>query len=555
MLVSQKALKSKILHWNYLWLLLFAIGMGLFLIGMPKQLDDYSFMTHLKYWFDSQGINFPENGGNVLKYGLPLDGLADMVTQRWQIDNIRLANFLATILLIFPKWVGSGLMLLLLMLTILTGFRLSGIDTARSPLVPLALVMWTFLLPWDDNFGCLDFQLNYILPAWLGLTLLYRLRPEASHTWRDNLLNMFLALTMGATHEGSGIACALGLATLFICLKRWRRADVASASIIIIAAGIFLLSVPGMMKRSSGALNLLLSNPTLRNPRFWWDFFIYDTFPYTLFILTALATIIIMPKRLRNHSSLTLFTLVAATAGLAIRIASAAMPRMLFWPNAICIVAVTGLLLLLSERKFNRYNKLTAILSAGLLIPLFANLGFVGYYSLQCRHTMKQLLERRVAKPDVYNFGDAYMMGQVPAICGTRPGTTFATTAMLGTDDYYGTCDYEEERTWLIIPSQLQYVTPTSGTDIGTGQGIRRIGNIFFMPYDEDLYKTHYTGTQWNPCFVRIHIDYGDGPERWRASLFRFRSEADGKFYLWCLIRTNWYTTNFKHIQSFTIDG
>ncbi len=552
MFAYKKNLISKLKHWNYLWILLFAIGTGFFLIGMPKQVDDYSFMSYLKPWFDSQGIIFPENGGNVFKYGIPFHCIQDMMNESWKIDNIRLSNFLATILLIFPKWVGSGLMLLLFMLTIRTGFRLAGIKAANSPLVPLALVMWNFLLPWEDNFGSLDFQMNYILPTWLGLTLLYRLRPEASRSALDTLLNILLATAMGATHEGSGFAFALGLAALFICRRKWCRLDVAASIVIIILAAIFLLSAPGMIKRSDGAMQLFSLNRPLH---FWKDLLIFDVFPYTLFISSALAALIIMPKRLRRHSDLYIFTFASATAAIAIKICSGAMPRMLFWPNATSIVAATGLLLLLSESKLNHYNRLTAILSACLLIPLFTNLGFVSYYSLKCRNTMKMLLKRRVADPDVYNFGDTCMLGQIPAICGNRPGNTFATTAMLGTDFYYNTCDYEEERTWFILPRDLQYATPTSGKDMLTGQGTRRIGNTFFMPYDEKLYKLHYTGVPWNPCPIHIYIDYGDGPERRRASLYRFRSEADGKFYLWCFIRQNWYTSNFKKIRSFTIDG
>lgn len=54
------------LNLNYLWILLYAGGLGAFLIGMPKYTDDYWYMAPLKIWFDAQGILNLDEGGNIM---------------------------------------------------------------------------------------------------------------------------------------------------------------------------------------------------------------------------------------------------------------------------------------------------------------------------------------------------------------------------------------------------------------------------------------------------------------------------------------------------------
>lgn len=545
---------ARFLCWNCLWILLFAVGMGFFLIGTPKQVDDYAFLGHLKYWYQDQGIVYPESGGNIFTHGIPFEGVVSMIRNGWHNDNIRMVNILATFLLCFPKWVGSGLMLLLLALAVREGFKLAGIDARRSALVPLGLLMWTFLLPWDDNFGSFDFQINYILPAWLGFMLLRRLKRSSTGDGARTTLNMLLALMMGVSHEGSGMAFAAGLLALFVCDKRWRRADVLAAIVLISAGSLFLLSAPGMVKRGQGIhLDWITDTPSrLRN---WNDFWISEAFAYTAFIIMTAVCLAIRRRRFKAESWLMTFTLVSATAAIIIRESSHAGPRMLFWPDAICIAATLQLLRISAPNRFRRYTPLTAAGSGVILVLLFTNLAFAGYYSLKCRETMRMLVEARVEDPETYNFGDACMTGHIPAICGTRPGNCFAHTAMLSVEDYYGTWDADNIRTWFIIPAQFEHVTAGEGRDVSGGQGLREIDGFFYMPYDEALYERHLRRSPDNPAYVPCMIDFGDGPEPWHVSMYRFRSKGDGQMYVWCMVRSNWYTSCFKKIRSVTIDG
>ena len=53
----------KKLNWNALWLSLYALGIGIWLIGMPSYLDDWCYMEPLRGWNDARGIDDPTVGG------------------------------------------------------------------------------------------------------------------------------------------------------------------------------------------------------------------------------------------------------------------------------------------------------------------------------------------------------------------------------------------------------------------------------------------------------------------------------------------------------------
>lgn len=159
--IRSRAEGHKFMCWNNLWLFLCIAGFGVFFIGMPKYTDDYWYMMHLRPWFESQDIIYPEDGGNILRGGIPFREIWATWSEHYGNDNIRFGNLLAPILLIFPKWIGSGFTLVCLGIAVIGGFVLADINWRKSPFVPIGLCMWMFLLPWYDGMGSLVFQLNY----------------------------------------------------------------------------------------------------------------------------------------------------------------------------------------------------------------------------------------------------------------------------------------------------------------------------------------------------------------------------------------------------------
>jgi len=67
-----------IYNWNALLILLYVVGMGVCLMGMPKYMDDLWYLNHLQDWFKMQGVDYPDAGGNIFKYGIPWEGIAEI---------------------------------------------------------------------------------------------------------------------------------------------------------------------------------------------------------------------------------------------------------------------------------------------------------------------------------------------------------------------------------------------------------------------------------------------------------------------------------------------
>lgn len=96
--------------WNYIFISVFIILIGGYLIIMPKHADDYWFlMEGLDKWFLKQGLTDANAGGDIIKYGIPWKEIKATWSYHYNFDNARLGNILVPFFLLLPKWVGSGL--------------------------------------------------------------------------------------------------------------------------------------------------------------------------------------------------------------------------------------------------------------------------------------------------------------------------------------------------------------------------------------------------------------------------------------------------------------
>ncbi len=179
--------------WGWVLTGLYMAGFMCFFTFMPKCSDDYWYMMFLRPWYAAQGIIDPENGGNIFKAGIPFDAIWETWKNHYDIDNVRLGNLLAPVLLMFPKWLGSGLMGIVWLYVTISAFRVAGIEMRNTLIVGVALVLFYFLLPWRVRMGALDYQLNYIPSSALVLWLFLLLR----------------RLRGGSARLGQGIVCGI----------------------------------------------------------------------------------------------------------------------------------------------------------------------------------------------------------------------------------------------------------------------------------------------------------------------------------------------------------
>lgn len=236
----------KYFYWNYLWLILFAAGFGIFLMVMPKCADDFWFLVEMKWWFDQQGLWNPDDGGNPFRYGIPWQSLLETIRLHIEIDNSRFCNMVGPFMLLFPKWFGSFFSWIALLFSVGVCMRLACIDIKKSRLVRLCIGLWTLTFPWYEIMGSLIFQYNFIVSGALGLGLVFWLR-RGVKGYIVKILFIIYCFVTAFWHEGFTVPLFLSFLVVFICFRQYCKTWSVIAFIIL---GI------GIAWHISGAVNL-----------------------------------------------------------------------------------------------------------------------------------------------------------------------------------------------------------------------------------------------------------------------------------------------------------
>lgn len=530
--------------WNSLWLLLYVAGFGVFFIGMPKYYDDYMYMVHLRPWFAEQGVVFPENGGDIFSHGIPWRAIFDTWVEHYKEDNIRIPNLMITFFLMFPKWFGSGIMTVLWGCTVVAGLRLAGVDWRRSPLLPVAMLMWMFFMPWRDYFGAMDYQFNYVLSSWIALRLLVWSRGfecEAETKRRGGILNfcagLAFGLLAGMCHEGISVPVAAGLSVLLLCHRSVRDARIYGAVCGLLAGAALLLSVPGMIYRSdelvqSQDLMWVLSNLKMDGVTLW------------IFLTLLPITCVRTGWRSLMTDRMTLFVVVNILVSTAILCYSGILRRGCFWLDFISVVGVIRLLHLGFGRWSAQYRMSGVILAVPLLASVYVHQIAVGYWSLKLRQLQKEVLRAYVGNPDGYMFGDVRTLSQMPLLCGYLPDSRFAYSAMFNVRWYYDFGEWFWPCNEVIFPSEFRYVDGTQGTPVAGDGRIREISGMYYAPLE-----SVNGGKIPEGGYVSVWMDFGKGYVHVLTGANVFRSERDGSEYVWLVPGLDWYVSHFKTVR------
>lgn len=521
---------------NFLWLLLFFVGFGFFLIGMPGYHDDYWYRYHLREWFVAQGVMYPEDGGNVFAAGFPWKEIRITWYSHFMGDNIRLVNLFAPLLLIFPKWVGSGLMLIFWVMTVFASFRFAGVDWRRSPLVPVAMAAWLFFLPWSDRFGELDFQLNYIVPPFVGLWLAMMLRKREDAGLRDSLPVLPVAFLACACHEVVGVPMLAGIIFVAIFFRRRRGWAAYMAIAGIIAGGLLLLYSPGMQYRTS-----MVSPWSTVGVSFMQLEFV----PVYLVWIGWLACVLFPKLRLKVKDRLPDLTLSAVVAVVAafLSLKSQSYPRGMMLADILAVVS----LMIMAERFFPeiclKYTLPTKILAVPLLCLVFTQQTIVAFYSLQIRKQQELMIESHLSRGRSSFFGQSPTLAHMPLIAGYMPESRYVIHSQMF---YWYYLFYVDGKNPVVFPEELKYVDGKQGRLLNPDQNIREIEGYYYVPC-RDI--GNFELFEHDP----IYCDFGRGEVKASAWLFRFMSEADGEDYMWILPEFDWYVSHFKQPRKIRI--
>lgn len=523
---------------NIVWISLFAIGIGLFFIGMPKYTDDYWYMMHLRPWFESQDIIYPEDGGNILRGGIPFREIWATWSEHYGNDNIRFGNLLAPILLIFPKWVGSGFTLVCLGIAVIGGFVLADINWRKSPFVPIGLCMWMFLLPWYDGMGSLVFQLNYAFtPAVIIVFLIY-----LKKLWHDKSDSKLLRLTLlgvmaGACHEGFS-APLIGVILILILIlfdKTFRKKSVYYALAGVILGFVIIMSCPGIWVRIAKTNNaqsyLVLVIGAIKEN-------------YALWVLSVLVIWTIIRGNMRAVCQKKMFKLCVgcAIASIIVACVNPWLPRGGFPLRYYSILSILILLPVNFDTYGRKYTLKSTVISLLLLSVVYGHLFIVGEYSIRNRKTLATLIPQYLDDPQQSLFGDLIVLRDASPLAGFSPDYGFMYMGMDYIWLYYGH-DGTGCSGKVIFPDKLRNLKPGDGISLGDGSGTKVVGKDLILPNSIAEDKS-----------ICLKIDFGKGFVVVPYSGNKFISEYDGREYLWILPQTNWYVTHFKKAKSIKVE-
>lgn len=517
---------------NFWLLAIYFIGFGVYFAGMPKMADDYWHIQELRPWFESQGLDSPEHGGNFFKAGIPWKEILATWDWRYNFDNLRLTTLLLVFFLMLPKWVGSMLSLGFWVYAVVRGLRLVGIDVLRSPLVPLAMVIYYVLMPWQVCMGSLSFQFSYLVASGLSVWLFSRVLKGKRGVWRT-VGTALLGFVLGWWHEGLGGPVCCGLLVILLMRRENRQGTAWGLSGLVAGTLVNVLS-PGLFRRGAQQMSVTVIDGSVVQGWLWQEW---------MFVLSMLLLVIgLMSRewRSRNMGKIWVWYMTATCLSSFVLLAFIPQGARVGWACGLFSVPLgLGLLRTLLPGIAAKYNKVTAaigIISCGIV---YAGLGMICAESLRLRSLHARLVKEVVAHPERDGFFEEYRYRKdLPALMAGMPEGYFYTTCTRFLSHYYR--DAERSQRIYCVPKELEYVTAASGEAVPGEGGFRRIGNKYFAPCPETMRGLNG---------LKVRIDFGKGYTNAFCFVGAFVSKGDGKRYMFMDPTLDWYVAHFKQIR------
>ncbi|MDE6007410.1 MAG: hypothetical protein K2G67_07640 [Muribaculaceae bacterium] len=521
-----------------IWLIvIFMILLGVFLIGMPKYVDDHLYLVKFVDWFFDQGVLNPEWGGNFLEAGVPWKEIFETWNERYALDNARLGNITVVFFLLLPKWVGSGIAWLCSIWIFISGLRLAGVDIRRSALVSVALFLFGFFIPWRQHMGSIDFQFNYILPSALQfwfLVVLTRRPGRAEGKWRRCAGIFIIGVLAGGWHEGLSVPVLSGL-LFVILLHRGCRRSVTIWGVAGMVLGIlWIMAAPGQWERIESAQTGVVSRVSVG----YAIRAILSTGMY--WVMVALLAVEMFRLKLRGERNWGVlkdiriqFLLVSGLISVGIVFFTYAEARVGWWTS---LSGVFGILYII--RKYHgdywrRYSKRNIIPATIFIVLAIGHRLWVDVETIRIRNSYIASVERYVANREKEEFVDIQPRNLFK-IFSNLPGNEVFIYGSWSARDYYSR---KYEVRYNAIPAALEYVNSKDARVIPGNAGLLEYKGHYFMPYTEERGVKEFKA------------DYGNGEEKLECYGAPFTSRGDGKEYYYVSLCQNWYDCFFRTLR------
>lgn len=521
---------------NFIWIMLFMLLLGGFLIGMPKYLDDHIYLIKFSDWFFKQGIYNPEGGGNFIMGGFPWEEIKETWRARYAYDNVRFGNIIVVFFLLLPKWIGSGIAWLCCIWIFIAGMRLARIDIYRSALVALGLFLFGVCMPWRQHMGSMDYQFNYIVPTALQFLLLLQLLQKENHSnqwkkWTGVFLTGFLS---GGWQEALSIPVVCGLVFISLMHKECRRSVTYWGIGGVILGILWIIAAPGQWVRVSHteiAVSSKLSfEYAIRTLVSTWMFWVFAG----LMILQIIGRRKDSKRIKRIFRDVRLqFMLVSGFVSVGIVVFTYADARVGWWATVCGIFGVLYLLRKYHHSYWRSYTSRNILAASIFLILAFSHRIIVDYDVVRIRRSFLDSIEAYNAHPDEPVFVE---MGErsIGTIFGNISADEIFIFGTWGATDYYGN---RYRRKYNAIPKALENITSATARKIPGNSGLMEFEGHFLMPVKEERTSVDFIA------------DYGSGKEMLEGYLAPFKSRGDGKDYYYVYLCQNWYDHYFRKLK------
>ncbi|MDE6611963.1 MAG: hypothetical protein K2K22_05315, partial [Muribaculaceae bacterium] len=157
------------------------------------------------------------------------DGTAASFFDNWQssvveclrVDNGRIPQLLATVLVVLPRWAVAFVLSLSVWLCVMFSARIAGVWQRHPFLFALMVFMWVFCMPWADFMFTIMFAANYLPTGAVMLFALWLFVNRKLKVWSA----VALGLVAGAGHEMYCAAMIAGGAVLCVLHKEYRTKE------------------------------------------------------------------------------------------------------------------------------------------------------------------------------------------------------------------------------------------------------------------------------------------------------------------------------------------
>lgn len=520
-------------RWNYIWVGIYFLGFGIYLIGMPKYIDDYWYLEQFRGWFSGQGIEDPEWGGNFFKAGFPWREMVDTWEWHYENDTFRLGNILVVPFLLLPKWVGSSVAFGFWIYAVVGGMRLVGIDVRRSPLVPVALAVYYVLMPWRYYMGSLDYQFNYLIPSGLLVWLLMRLKGDKYSSVPGLTGTAVLSFVLGWWHEGFGVPALCGV-FIMLMMSRFRNKAMIWSLIGLIVGLILDMSSPGIRERAgdSAGYSGVTVNTIFELVRSEWMFFLG-----IILLTSGFCSRRIRVRLLGKAWVWSIGAVCLASCGLWIMIQGG--DRVGWACGLLSVPFCLGIMKLYWPKFTGSYGALSAILTAVIMGIVVAGLVMIDVETMRLRRQHSRIMATVASNPVPQAiFEDYRCMGEQSPLMLGMPSWSFSGSGLRYLSHYF--LNSGEGHRIYCVPRELEGVRSDSGTPVPGSGGFREVEGKYFAPYEGPLegQKT-----------MKIELDFGKGYTNAFCIAGVFTSKGDGKRYVFIDPNLGWYVTYFKRVK------